>query len=127
MKQLKKRLLEEPVLLSQIAALVVAGLAAWGLPLTDAQELVVMGVAALVAALVGRSQVTPLVKTGAAEDHDGELLAGPAAPVPEDTPVDVVPKGVPFDERGAYDSSLLVAIACVVVILCGLVWLVQRL
>lgn len=101
MKALKKRLLEEPVLLSQIAALIVAGLAAWGLPLTDAQSGVVMGFAVLVAALVGRSKVTPLVKTAAAEDEDGEILAGPAAPdVPEGTEVDVVEKDTGYDPGG---------------------------
>lgn len=32
-----------------------------------------------------------------------------------------------YDERGAYDSpGILVAIACIVVIVCGIIWLVGR-
>ena len=92
LRALYTRLRDEPVLLSQIAALVISGCVAWGLSLSKEQELVIMGFAALVAALVGRSKVTPLSKSGAHEDDDGDMVAGPAAEgIPNETPVEVVP------------------------------------
>lgn len=103
---LARKVREEPVLVSQAMALVVSGLAAWGLPLTDAQELWAGGVAVLVAALVGRSQVKPMVKVGASEDEDGGLEAGPASDVPDGQMVDVVPAGEPKSvEDKIWDNS----------------------
>jgi hypothetical protein len=88
------KLREEPVVLSQLAALVVSGFAVWGSPLTAEQGSWVAGAAVLLAALVGRSQVKPMVKIGASEDQDGDMVAGPAAPgIPDDVPVDVVEAG----------------------------------
>lgn len=51
---------DEPVLVTQVAAAVLALLVALGFALPASATAAVMGVAQLIAALIGRSQVTPV-------------------------------------------------------------------
>lgn len=82
----------QPVLLSQAAALIISGLAAFGLDLTKEQSAWIAGVAVFLAALVGFSQVTPNVSVAAKQPAPEEpTVAGPASDVKAGDEVDVVP------------------------------------
>ena len=71
------RVRREPVLISQGVAVVIGLLVAFGINLTEAQTAAVLAAAAFLGALVGRSQVKPMVDV---LEHavDGEVVAGPA-------------------------------------------------
>lgn len=92
MKAVLERLRREPVLLTQGAAILIGLGAAWGLALTDAQQVAVMAALAFVAAAIGRQKVTPN-RTVAAErpEVDGPVVAGEAADVKAGEEVEVVP------------------------------------
>ena len=118
----------EPALLVGLASAVLILLTAFGVPLTEGQQAAIIGVIIAVGAIIVRQSVTPNVSVGAKEDDqgnpNGELMAGQASYVPTGDPVDVVPR----DEQGAYDAgNLLVALAAIVIVLCGLVWLLRNL
>ena len=118
----------EPALLVAFVTAVLILLTEFGVELTSGQQAAIIGVIIAIGAIIVRQSVTPNVSVGALEDdqgsHSGELMAGQASDVPTGDPVDVVVR----DEQGAYDAgNLLVALAALVLILCGLVWLLRNL
>ena len=129
----------EPALLVGLASAVLILLTAFGVPLTEGQQAAIIGVIIAVGAIIVRQSVTPNISVGALEDDqgntNGELMAGQASSVPTGDPVDVVPvdehdADYPprHAETGAYDAGgLLMALAAIVIVLCGLVWLLRNL
>lgn len=92
------RLRREPVLLTMAGALMVSGLAAFGLELSREQSAWVTALVVFVGAVVGRSQVTPTVNVAAKEQEPGAPLeAGPAADVKTGDAVDVTPAADPLE------------------------------
>lgn len=75
------------------AAALLGALVAFGVPLTDDQQKAVLALVAVLApfvvALVARPTVTPTADVAARETSAGVIIAGPASPVPNGTPVDV--------------------------------------
>lgn len=147
MKTILERVKNEPALLIGLVAAVISLVLAFGVSLTDEQVGGIMAVVVAVLAVVTRSQVTP-TRSVAAEVIKGEVVTGEAVP-PAGEPATVVTadtgglsrldrmdglrhpeEGQPsarHPEEGAVDTSILLALACIVVIICGLVWLVQTL
>lgn len=90
----------QPVLLSQAAALLISGLAAFGLDLSKEQSAWIAGVAVFLAALFGFSQVTPTISVAASEpEPDAPLEAGPASDVKTGDKVEVVEAELVDDPR----------------------------
>jgi ascorbate-specific PTS system EIIC-type component UlaA len=128
MKAIVDRVRREPALLVGLVMAILIALTEFGIEVTAGQQAAIVGVIIAIGAIIVRQAVTPNVSVGALEDDmtntSGELVAGQASEIPTGDPVDVVPK----DEYGAYDAgNLLVALAALVLILCGLVWLVRAL
>lgn len=147
MKSILERVKNEPALLIGLVSAAISLILAFGIDLTDKQVGGIMAVVVALLALVTRSQVTP-TRAVAAEVVKGEVVTGAATP-PAGEPAEVVPAdphlsfldrqdgvgarhveeqgAARHPEEGAVDTSILLALACVVVILCGLVWLFQAL
>jgi hypothetical protein len=127
MKAILERIKNEPALVVGLVSAIIALLLAFGLSLTDEQVGGIMAVVVAILAVVTRSQVTP-TRVVAAEVKQGEVVTGPAAP-PAGEPAAVVTSddGTGLNEQGAFDTGILLAAACVVVIVVGLVWLFQAL
>ena len=136
MKSILERIKNEPALLIGLVSAAISLILAFGIDLTEKQVGGIMAVVVALLALVTRSQVTP-TRAVAAEVVKGGVFTGDAAP-PAGEPAEVVPAdpylskldrldGVRHPEEGSVDTSILLALACVVVILCGLVWLFQAL
>lgn len=146
MKNILERIKNEPALAIGLVSSVIALALAFGFTLSDEQVGGIMAVVVAVLALVTRSQVTP-TRAVAAEVVKGQVVTGAAAP-PAGEPAEVVPdqhthlshldrldglrhpEEAPtgrHPEEGAVDTGILVALACIVVIICGIVWLVQTL
>lgn len=129
MKAIVDRVRREPALLVGLVMAILIALTEFGIEVTAGQQAAIVGVIIAIGAIIVRQAVTPNVSVAALEDPvqvggGGDLMAGQASDVPDGDPVDVVPA----DELGAYDTgSLLVALACIVLIICGLVWLVRNL
>ena len=139
MKPVVDKVRREPALLVAFVSAVLILLTEFGVDLTAGQQASIIGVIIAIGAIIVRQSVTPNISVGALEDDqgnpNGELMAGQASSVPDGDPVDVVPMdgepaGYPprHAEQGAYDAGdLLVALAAIVVVLCGLVWLLRNL
>ena len=138
MKNILERIRREPALVIGLVSAVIALLLAFGFSLTDEQVGAIMSVVVAVLAVVTRQAVTPNISVAAKEAaaRASALVAGPAARVPDGEPVEVVraaPDGAlsfvagRHRERGAFDTGILLALACIVVILVGVVWLAQAL
>ena len=147
MKNIPERIKNEPALAIGLVSSVIALALAFGFTLSDEQVGGIMAVVVAVLALVTRSQVTP-TRAVAAEVVKGEVVTGEAVP-PAGEPATVVTAdtgglsrldrldgirhpeesqpSARHPEEGAVDTSILLALACIVVIICGLVWLVQTL
>ena len=110
MKTILERVRREPALLLGLIGTTISLLLAFGLHLTDEQVGAIMAVVVSALALVTRQAVTPNVSVALRKD---EVTEG----------ADVAYLG----ERGAFDASILVTLACIVVILVGVVWLAQAL
>lgn len=132
MKYILEKIQREPALLVGLAGAVIAVLVSFNVALTQGQQAAIIGLVIAVGAIIVRQSVTPNVSVGAKQDDlDPGLVAGPASVVPTGEPVDVIPAlgedlDLP-DERGAFDTGILVALACIVIIICGIVWLIQAL
>lgn len=137
MKNILERIRREPALVIGLVSAVIALLLAFGFSLTDEQVGAIMSVVVAVLAVVTRQAVTPNISVAAKEAaaRASALVAGPAARVPDGEPVEVV-RAAPDSalsftgrhrERGAFDTGILLALACIVVILVGVVWLAQAL
>ena len=147
MKTILERVKNEPALLIGLVAAVISLVLAFGVSLTDEQVGGIMAVVVAVLALVTRSKVVAFRRVESYQTVQGEVVTGPAAP-PEGRPAETVVDPThlsPLDrldgirhpeedqsrarhpEEGAVDTSILLALACIVVIICGLVWLVQTL
>jgi hypothetical protein len=139
-KALIERVRNEPALALGLISAVISLALAFGFTLTDEQVGGIMAVVVAFLALVTRSKVVALRRVEAYQTVQGETVTGPAAP-PEGQPAEVVTPGdvsyldqrdgvgrAPGPEQGAMEvGSVLVALACIVVVLCGLVWLIQNL
>lgn len=138
MNAIVERVKREPALVLGLVGAVIALLLAFGLDLTNEQQAGITGLVIAILAFVTRSQVTPNRAVGAAqEDRDpgGDLVAGEASELTTGTPVDVIPavdvygddeaRHAKPSEQGAFDTGWLIAAACVVVIVVGLVWLAR--
>lgn len=94
MNTIIERIKNEPALVTTTVAALLGLLSAFGLDLTDEQTAAITTIATLAAGILTRQQVTPTRKVGAedvsAPAEPTSLEAGPAADVPEGTPVDVV-------------------------------------
>lgn len=129
MKAVIEKIRREPALLVGFVSAAISLAAAFGFDLTAEQTGAIMAAVTAGLAFVVRAQVTPNVSVAAAEEHDvagAQLVAGDAAALPNETPVDVVPAESVYgqrDEAGYGAIEILVAIACVVVIVCGLFYL----
>lgn len=110
MKNIFVRIRREPALALGLVSATIALLLSFGLHLTDEQVGAIMAVVVAVLSVVTRQAVTPNVSVAVRKD---ELTEG----------ADVAYLG----ERGAFDASILVTLACIVVILVGVVWLAQAL
>lgn len=107
------------------AAIVVEFVSAFLFDLSDRQYAAAV---ALLTLVFGWAQVV-------IENHIGKGFL--RQPEPPANPVDVVEDGQPetrmeryhgdVDERGAVDSGLLVGMAAIVIVICGIVWLIQNL
>lgn len=147
MKNILERIKNEPALLLGLISAAISLALAFGLSLSEEQIGGIMAVVVAVLALVTRSQVVAFRRVESYQTVQGETVTGPAAP-PEGRPAETVATG-PADvshldrldgirhpeeaptgrhpEEGAVDTGILVALACIVVIICGIVWLVQTL
>jgi ascorbate-specific PTS system EIIC-type component UlaA len=125
---LVEKIRREPALLVAFVTAVLIALTEFGVDMTTGQQAAIVGVVIAIGSIIVRQSVTPNVNVGALTDDapgntNGDLMAGQASSVPDGDPVDVVP----VDEVGAYDTgNLLVALACLVIIVVGLVWLVRQ-
>lgn len=138
MKNILERIKNEPALAIGLVSSVISLILAFGVELSEKQVGGIMAVVVAVLALVTRNQVVAFRRVEAYQTVQGETVTGPAAP-PEDRPAEVVATGpadlsnldrldgVRHPEEGAVDTSILLALACIVVIVCGLVWLFQTL
>ena len=96
----------EPALLVAFVTAVLILLTEFGVDLTAGQQASIVGVIIAIGAIIVRQSVTPNISVGALEDDQGN----------------------PNAEQGAYDAgNLLVALAAIVVVLCGLEWLLRNL
>lgn len=139
MKNILERLKNEPALILGLVGAVISLGLAFGVSLSDEQVGGIMAVVVALLAIITRSQVTP-TRSVAAEVVKGQVVTGAAVP-PAGEPAAVVPEagdvsyldqrdgiGARHPEEGAMEvGSVLVALACIVVVLCGLVWLIQNL
>lgn len=126
MRYVIERIQREPALLVGLVSAVLLVAVEFGAALTEGQQAAVIGLVVAVGAVIVRRSVTPNVSVGALRDElpdDDELVAGPAAPLREGTPVDVVPK----DEYGHGSANVVVVIAAVLVSLACLVYLIRAL
>ena len=110
MNIIMEKIRREPAVLVGLVSAVIALLLSFGFSLTDEQVGAIMAVVVAVLSLVTRQAVTPNVSVAVRKD---ELTEG----------ADVAY----LAERGAFDTSVLLALACIVVILVGVVWLAQAL
>lgn len=81
----------EPAALSGIVTALITLGAAFGLQLSGEQTSAITAFVALLSSLIVRLLVTPTSATAAETTSDGTTVAGPASPIPDGTPVDVVP------------------------------------
>lgn len=138
MKNILERVKNEPALIIGLVSAVIALALAFGFTLSDEQVGSIMAVVVAILAVVTRSQVTP-TRAVAAEVVKGEVVTGAAVP-PAGVAAEVVPadpqlsrldildgRGARHPEEGAFDTGILIALACLVVIICGIVWLAQAL
>lgn len=139
MKTIIERIKNEPALLIGLISSIISLFLAFGIELSDKQVGGIMAVVVAVLALVTRNKVVAFRRVESYQTIQGETVTGPAAP-PEGRPAETVVDparadlsnldrldGIRHPEEGAVDTSILLALACVVVILCGLVWLFQAL
>jgi hypothetical protein len=137
-KNILERIKNEPALLIGFISAVISLALAFGFTLSEEQIGGIMAVVVAILALVTRNQVVAFRRVESYQTVQGETVTGPAAP-PEGRPAETVATG-PVDiseldrldgirhpEEGAVDTGILVALACIVVIICGIVWLVQTL
>jgi hypothetical protein len=147
-KALVERLRREPAVILTFLVALFGLLAAFGFDLTKEQTGSIISLATVIVGFLIRSQVTPTVSVGAAEQNDApgaDLVAGPASALPNETPVDVVPAEEVFgegtdlsrlagrrdqahhrDERGERDvNGILLTVVLVLVGLAALVYLVR--
>lgn len=135
MKDIVERIKREPALVVGLITAILALAASFGLDLTKEQTGSIIALAIAVMAFFVRQQVVPARAVEAYQTIQGETVSGPAAPpagepavvLPVDTGLPIVGADDALDERGAFDTGVLVALACIVIILCGIVWLVQAL
>lgn len=135
MKDIVERIKREPALVIGFLTAVFALGASFGFELSNEQTGSIIAVVIAVMAFFVRQQVVPARAVEAYQTIQGETVSGPAAPpagepavvLPVDTGLPIVGADDALDERGAFDTGVLVALACIVVILCGIVWLVQAL
>ena len=148
MKALLERVRREPAVVIGFVGAIIALAAAFGFDLTGEQTGAIMAFVSAGLAFVVRSQVTPTIAVGAAEQNDAagaDLVAGPASALPNETPVDVVPAEDVFgvgtdaarlvgrkdqaayrDERGEMQvNGTLATVAFVMVIVCGAIFLLS--
>ena len=101
MKALFDRLRREPAVILTFLVALFGLLAAFGWEMSKEQTGAIISLVTVVVGFVIRSQVTPTIAVGAAEQNDvagNELVAGPASALPNETPVDVVPAVDVFGE-----------------------------
>lgn len=126
MKSILERIKNEPALVVGLVSAVIALALAFGFTLTDEQVGGIMAVVVAVLAVFTRSQVVAFRRVEAYQTVQGEVVTGPASP-PAGEPASVVTEDKPYDEFGAYDGAgILIVIAAIVVIVCGVVWLLGR-
>lgn len=128
MKSVLERIRNEPALVVAAVAAVISLLLAFGLSLSEEQIGAIMAVVVAVLGFVTRSQVTP-TRSVAVEVAGGKVVTGAAIP-PAGRPVDVVPTGENpglVDERGVFDSNVVVTLAAIVIIVVGLIYIVRAL
>lgn len=111
MNIIMEKIRREPAVLVGLVSAVIALALAFGFTLTDEQVGAIMAVVVAVLSIVTRQAVTPNVSVAARKDPK----------VPEDAYV------LRLSERGAVEAGWLLSLACVIVILCGLVWLIRAL
>lgn len=98
------RIDREPVLITALVQAIVALIVAFGVPLTQVQAATIMGVTAAILAIVCRGQVTPAHEVAAQQLPTGEVIAGPAAPIPDGEPVAVVQDAYVGEHRGTEEE-----------------------
>ena len=81
-----ERIDREPVLITGLVQTLVALVVAFGVPLTQVQAGAILAATAAVLAIVCRGRVTPAHEVAAQQLPSGEVVAGPAAPVPDGAP-----------------------------------------
>ena len=108
-----ERIKNNPAVVLTFLAALFGLLASFGFELTKEQTGAITAFVTVLVGFVVRSQVTPTRKVAAKEDPDspeGDLTAGPASELPDDSPVDVVPAenvyGVPAEDKGLDDPNL---------------------
>jgi len=126
-KAILERVKREPALVYGLVGSIIALLLTFGVPLNNTQVGSIMAVVVAVLAILTRQVVIPAKAVEAYQTIQGETVTGPAAP-PEGEPAAVVTSddgtGLNPDEHGEYNTqSLLIALACIVVIVAGLVYL----
>ncbi len=131
-----ERIKREPALVSGLVSAIILLVVAFGFTLTPEQIGGIMAVVVAGLALFTRSQVVPANAVTAYQTIQGETVTGKAAP-PEGEPAAVVTNGDDYagldipdhpNELGAYDTgSLLFALACIVVIICGAIFIIRAL
>jgi hypothetical protein len=133
----------EPAVVVGFVGALIGLFLAFGIDLTNEQTGAIMATVVAGLAFVTRSQVTPTVAVGAAQENDspnGDLLAGPASELANDTPVDVVPAEDTFGSRPLYDqggvlrskrdeageslTNIAIIAACIAVVIVAIVYLV---
>ena len=113
MNAIIERVKNEPALLLGLVGAVISLLLAFGWDATPEQQGAIMAAVVALLAVLTRSQVTPTRKVAAKEDEDspaGDLVAGPASELPDDSPVDVIPAEnlttAPAEDVGLDDPNL---------------------
>ena len=95
----------EPAMILGLVQTVIALVAAFGLDLTAEQTGAILAATAAVLAVITRQSVTPNGSVAAKVDAPPpEIVAGPAADVPEGEPVDVIP-GATLDVPQSSDTK----------------------
>lgn len=80
----------EPSIIASLIGALIALAVGYGAPATPEQVGLILAVVSALVGLWTRSQVTPAALVAAVKTEAGEIVAGPAAAVPDGVPVQVV-------------------------------------